>query len=89
MPPRCGSTVSAARISRALRGSGGDRARSVQIFFKASAPRLLLTTGGQEVLQPFIAGEQKFDAIVLGAHLEITAILDTLRQLRARDGICR
>lgn len=59
--------------------------RHVAEFFQANAPRLPLTAAGPEVLEQFLSGQQEFDAIVLGPHLESVAMLDWLRHLRVLD----
>ncbi|HVS51277.1 MAG TPA: response regulator [Opitutaceae bacterium] len=57
---------------------------AVALFFTASAPRLELAAEPPEALEPLLAGEMKFDAVVLGRNLETIAMLDALRHLRAR-----
>lgn len=58
---------------------------AAMLFFQTSAPRLLLTPDGPEALSRVVAGDDNFDAIVLGPNLEAVAMLEALRQLRARD----
>jgi signal transduction histidine kinase len=62
----------------------GERA-AVSMFFKASAPRLQLTTEPPETFDALIAQAFEFDAVVLGPNLPTTAMFDALRHLRARD----
>ena len=57
---------------------------AVALFFRSSAPRLQLTTGGTAALDEFLDGRARFDAVVLGPHLETIEMLDALRHLHAR-----
>ena len=56
--------------------------QAVADFFETGAPRLVLTTGQPEILARFLEGEQTFDAVVLGPHLEASFMLDWLRHFR-------
>lgn len=53
-------------------------------FFQRSAPLLALIAAAPPVLDDFLDGRATFDAVVLGAGWETVAMLNALRQLRAR-----
>ena len=60
----------------------GERREAAE-FLATSAPRLLLTTGGPEVLDRFLEDRgAEFDAIVLGPQLDSNTMLDWLRHFR-------
>lgn len=80
------AALTAARVHRILYIDPEPTERAATtMFFHASAPRLALTAEAPEALETFLNGEQSFDAVVLGPHLETVAMLDALRHLRARN----
>lgn len=77
--------VGQARAHRILLIDPDARERaSAELYFGAKASRLQLTAAAPEAIDAFIGRDPAFDGFVLGPHLPVATMLDTVRQLRSR-----
>lgn len=58
---------------------------ATKAFFSGNAPHLRITAAEPAALEKFVRGDTAFDAVVLGPSFDTTAMLNALRQLRARE----